>query len=210
MKRAIACLVVAIVGLQAGVAAADCCNDCGCQCQCCKVCRCVPEIKKVPKITYCCECQDFCIPGPSKICGYTCVCPDECECSLFHHAHKEPIWQPTCAKVHTRHVLVKKETIKEVPGWKWEVVDLCPKCKTCCKHASAGQPAAAPVKAVAEKSTLDYYSQNEELTPVAQPAPATQPAAAAEDNSQKAELVSHTTPTASSKLKRMLLPMLAK
>ena len=139
MKRAIACLVVAIVGLQTGLAAADCCNDCGCQCQCCKVCRCVPEVKKVPKITYCCECEDFCVPGPSKICGYKCVCPDDCDCgcSLFHHAHKEPIWQPTCAKVHTRHVLVKKEEMKEVCSWKWEVVDLCPKCNACNSHADS-------------------------------------------------------------------------
>ena len=110
MKRAIACLVVAIIGLQAGRAAAECCRDCGCSCECCKVCRCVPDIKKVPKITYCCKSEDFCIPGPSKICGYKCVCPDEpkcdddCECKHHYpwfthkHSHKEPIYQPTWPK----------------------------------------------------------------------------------------------------------------
>jgi hypothetical protein len=122
---------------------------------------------------------------------------------LFHH--KEPIWQPTCAKVYTRHVLVKKELTKEVCGWKWEVVDLCPHCSSCCsQHAAAQpkgtQPNTVQSQAVAANATDDYYGQNEAPKPVAQPV---DPAA----NSQKADLVSHNAP---SKLKSLLLPMLAK
>jgi hypothetical protein len=215
MKRAIACLIVAIVGLRAATATAgDCCNDCGCQCKCCKVCRCVPVVKKVPKITYCCEQEDFCIPGHSKICGYKCTCPDDCDCGckLFHHAHKEPIWQPTCAKVHTRNVLVKKEEMKEECSWKWEVVYLCPQCSDCKHHgrcrlfADQTQPGAEPAQALADKSAVDYYSQDEDAKPAAQ-SPVTQPAAAQENQPQQAELVSHSVP---SKLKQVLLPLLGK
>ncbi len=138
MKSAVACLAVAIAGLLANVAAAGSCHDCGCHCDCCKVCRCVPEVKKVPKITYDCKCEDFCIPGPSKCCGFKTVCPDDCcGCKLFNHAHREPVFAPGCAKVHTKHILVKKEEMKEVCSWKWEVVDLCPHCKQCCKHHHA-------------------------------------------------------------------------
>ena len=188
MKRAVAVLAMAIAGLLAGNAAADCCNDCGCQCECCKVCRCVPTVKKVPKICYSCECEDFCIPGPSKICGYKCVCPDDCGCKLFHHAHKEPIWQPTCAKVKTRSRLVKKEEIKEVCSWKWEVVDLCPHCKSCCNHASANPAAAVQPQGPAKRAPADYYSQNDELEPIVQPAsPEAAPA-------QDGQLVSHSAP----------------
>ncbi len=165
MKRAVACLAVAIVGLLSSAAAADCCNDCGCECRCCKVCRCVPEVKKVSKICYDCKCEDFCVPGPSKICGYKCACGEDCPCEhhLFHH--KEPIWQPTCAKVYTRHVLVKKELTKEVCGWKWEVVDLCPHCSSCCSHHAAAppkgtQPNAVQSQAIAANAADDYYGQN--------------------------------------------------
>jgi len=132
MQRIVVCLALAMFGLIARGAAADCCCECGCQAQCCKVCRCVPDIKKVTRVCYGCECEDVCIPGPSKICGYTCECPDKCPGEgtlfLFNHPHKKPIWQPSCAKVAHRTKLVKKEETKEVKGWKWVVEDLCPKC----------------------------------------------------------------------------------
>ena len=211
MNRAVACLAVAIISMLSAVAAAECCRDCGCHCDCCKVCRCVPDIKKVPKITYDCECEDFCVPGPSKCCGFKTVCPDNCcGCPLFNHAHREPVFEPGCsAKIYTRHKLIKKEEIKEVCSWKWEVVDLCPHCKSCCKHhhasAEPGTPAAAPARAVADARTADdYYSQNDPSKAGAQP----EKAAAAP--APQAELVSHSTPSTASKLKNMLLPMLAK
>ena len=117
---------------------------------------------------------------------------------------------------------MKKEQIKEVPSWKFEVVDLCPKCKACNKYADVGQMDAAqiaaaqaaatqtaaaqtgavPPQAASEKAMADYYGQNDEVQPVPQPA-----ANVEEPQPQKAELVSHSTP---SLLKRMLLPKLAK
>jgi hypothetical protein len=208
MKRAVACLAVALVGLLAAQAAADCCNDCGCQCDCCKVCRCVPTTKKVTKICYGCECEDFCVPGPSKICGYKCPEPDPCGCTCggalfqqlhdhFHYLHKEPIWQPTCAEVRTRSRLVKKEVVKEVPSWKWEVVDLCPHCKAGC--AKNDQNQGTVQQAPAQGGTDDYYSQGDTkaMQPVAAPVVTGVPAY------QETELVSHNAVT---KVKRMFLP----
>ena len=65
MKRIMVCLAMLTLAWMAPrMAAAECCEHCGCQCQCCKVCRLVPDVKKVPKVTYACECEDICIPGP--------------------------------------------------------------------------------------------------------------------------------------------------
>src|SRR5262245_5063790 len=91
----------------------DCCAGCGCAAECCKVCRAVPSTKKVTKVTYECECEDFCVPGKSD----HCVNYDEC-------GHKKHIYTPTCAKVRTRTKLIKKETTTEVPTTKWVVENL--------------------------------------------------------------------------------------
>ena len=64
MKSFICCALVLLAGA-ASAQAGDCCESCGCDASCCKVCRCVPSTKKVTKIEYDCECEDFCVPGPS-------------------------------------------------------------------------------------------------------------------------------------------------
>jgi hypothetical protein len=187
MKRAVAGLVVLIGGLLSAVASADCCcEQCGCDCRPHKVCRLVPDKKKVPKITYDCECEDVCVPGPSKICGYKCECEDDCTCG--GHMHRKPIWQPTCARVKTRVKLMKKEEIKEVCSWKWVVEDLCPQCAANAKHAK--QPS--------EQALVNEDAEQEELQPVAQTPDA---------ETQKARLVSH---SIAARLKRSLTPTSSK
>lgn len=105
-------------------ALAQCCNHCGCQSNCRKVCRVICETKKVPKVTYDCECEDFCVPGPS--CRST-VC-DEC-------GHKKHVYTPGCGEVRTRTKLVKKETMEEKVTYKWVVETLCGGCETRCAAA---------------------------------------------------------------------------
>ncbi len=156
MKRFMVCLAMLALGFVAPrMAAAECCDHCGCQCQCCKVCRLVPDVKKVPKVTYACECEDICIPGKSCIIGYKCETDDDCECG--HHKHPEPIWQPSCGRVITRHKLVKIETVKEVKTFKCVVVNLCPHCHAqtedqdkAAANIAANQPVEASAVKVAE------------------------------------------------------------
>lgn len=112
----------------------SCCQGCGCQSCCKKVCRLVCETKKIKEPYYCCECEDFCLPGPSKCCGYREVC-EPCG-----KTHLEKIWQPSCGHVKTRYHLVKKEVEKEVCVYKCEVVYLC---NRCCQHCKTCQGGAA-------------------------------------------------------------------
>ena len=113
-----------------------CCPQCGCH-NVRKVCKLVPEIKKVPKVVYDVECEDFCVPGPSKMCGVKCV-PD---CDAHHGVRKEIVWQPCCGKVHTRQKLVKKTIIEEKPGFKCVVVVLCKGCGCNCGEEDCGDQA---------------------------------------------------------------------
>ncbi len=158
MKSIMVCVAMLTLGwIAPRMAVAECCNHCGCQCQCCKVCKLVPEVKKVPKVTYCCECEDFCVPGPSCIVGYQCQADDDCDCG--RHKHPEPIWKPSCGCVRTRKKLVKIETMKEVKGYKCVVVNLCPHCQAL---NSKGQLPTANIAAdkTAQPST-DQYADDE-------------------------------------------------
>ena len=79
----------------------------------------MPSTRKVTKTEFDCECEEFCVPGPSL----RTVCHDDC-------GKKKIIYTPTCAEVRTRKKLVKKETSTTVPTTKWVVENLCPKCAT--------------------------------------------------------------------------------
>jgi hypothetical protein len=121
MKTLVCCAVIVLVISCGGALAGDCCQHCGCQCECNKVCRLVPDTKKVPKVTYSCECEDFCVPGPSQ----HCVVRDECGC-------KKHVYTPTCGCVRTRTKLVKHEEMKTVQTHKCVVEYLCPACAAKC------------------------------------------------------------------------------
>ncbi len=126
MRHAV--LAATAVMLSAAVAhAGHYCKHCGCQRNCKKVCRLECGKKKETKTEYSAECEDFCVPGPSKKCGV------KVECDGHGHHHRTILWQPTCAKVHTRKKLVKKEVTKEVPDYKWVVEEYCCVCGRCVK-----------------------------------------------------------------------------
>lgn len=121
----------------------DRCEGCGCAANCCKVCRCVPSTKKVTKVTYSVECEDFCVPGKSD----RSVACDEC-------GHKKHVYTPTCAQVHTRRNLIKHETVKEVPTTKWVVENLCHECVARCAAQQGESADVARAKGVPEPATL--------------------------------------------------------
>jgi hypothetical protein len=118
--KSAASLLICLVGATA-VAGDDCCQRCG-DSQCKKVCRLVCEVKKVPVVTYTCECEDFCIPHRSQRCGTKCEC-DENGCPV-----RKPNDVPTSARQRTRKKLVKHVTEKEVKVYKWVVETVCNDC----------------------------------------------------------------------------------
>jgi hypothetical protein len=138
MRSPVLFAAAAILLLASSVEAASLCPHCGCHRDCKKVCRLICEKKKEKKTEYDVECEDFCIPGPSKRCGIK----TECDCN--GHRHCEYIWQPTCATVHTRKKPVKKEVTKEVPVYKWKVEEYCCVCGQLIKVDKKDKKAAAP------------------------------------------------------------------
>jgi len=102
------------------------CAHCGNCCHTRKICRVVPEKKKVSGHKWECECEDFCVPGPSEHCGKTCV-TDECGKSHF-----KINWRPGCAEVRTKTVLKKISESEEVCSWKWVVEEVCDSCMNRC------------------------------------------------------------------------------
>jgi hypothetical protein len=134
-------LCLAILAAAGPYALAQCaCDHCGCQASCQKVCRLVCETKKVPKVSYDCECQDFCVPGPSI---RSTVC-DEC-------GHKRHVYTPQCGKPRTRTKMIKHETIEEKVVYKWVVENMC--CQCAQKTA-----AAEPQQLAADTSTVPPHS----------------------------------------------------
>ncbi len=160
-------LSVALLGLlvqaaQAGdcgcaASAGNCCDPCGDCCNGCDPCtgkRCELKIgTKIIKVTcYGCECTQKCLPaGPSRkgcthceeLCGNcgSCGCDRSCD-------HKPACkvrwtdWCPNpCAKSYRVKKLVKYVAEKEVPDYKWVVVDCCAEGAA---PASAGEGHDAP------------------------------------------------------------------
>lgn len=102
-----------------------CCPSCGCH-HVKKVCKPVCDVKKETKFVYSCVCEDFCVPGPSKIVG--CNCKKDCNgCE-----HCCPVRKPTCAAVRTRTKLIKTPVEVEKPTIKWVVQTVCCQCGAVC------------------------------------------------------------------------------
>lgn len=122
------------------------CGDCGVR----KVCKVVCEMKKIKKIAWVVECEEFCapLPGCKRSCRsrQTGNCGDSCcdPCASL----RRPMVTPKCSKVRARKTLVKKQITCEVPVYKCIVV-----CGNgCCEEAGCGgeeAPAAAPEAAPA-------------------------------------------------------------
>jgi len=100
-------------------------------------------MKKVPKTTYCCEEEDFCIGDRSKKCGWSC----EVDC----HGCKQykEIRTPCGATMFSRRKLKKVVTEKEEPVYIWVVECMCDHCAA--KAAKSDQATAEA--ALRESST---------------------------------------------------------
>jgi len=125
------CAIIVVALSAAWTIAQECCVSCGCNTCVRKVCHVKCETKKVPHTEYCCECEDFCIPGPSKKCGHECTVDcNGCEKCKVN-------WVPQCATVHTRNKLKKIVTEKEEKTYKWVVETYCEQCATRCVTSEA-------------------------------------------------------------------------
>lgn len=109
-------------------AASPCCSSCGCQQACNKICRLVCETRKVTKIEYSCECEEFCVPGPSRRCR-SAHCDADCDVAC------RVTWVPTCADVKTRKKLLKHEVTHEEPAYTWVIDEVCPACGHCARSS---------------------------------------------------------------------------
>jgi len=130
-----AILFALLTSFAAQLSAGDhCCDHCGCNACVRRVC--VPTIveKEITKVCWDVKCEDICVPGPSKKICTKCQ-SDECGCYKFD------IWQPTCAKVKTRHVPVKTEVKRKVPRIEWKIEYRCEGCCQACNQVPVAPPA---------------------------------------------------------------------
>jgi hypothetical protein len=100
------------------------CNHCGCSSGC-KVCKLVPEVRKIASVEYRLQCEDMCLHGRSRCVGTKQVC----DCNGCPQCEK--IMQPTCGCVLTIRKLVKVPVVREECGWKCVVVNRCGNCSNC-------------------------------------------------------------------------------
>jgi hypothetical protein len=133
--------------------------------------------------------------------GYKCETDDDCECG--QHKHPEPIWQPTCGRVITRHKLVKIETVKEVPSFKCVVVNMCPHC---CAQAEVQN------KAVTEMVSKQAANASVAKAAPVQASPEQAELAAEPNDAAEGQLVSHETksPSFVDRLKQSFQPILGR
>lgn len=117
-----------------GSACELCCALCGQAEAQTRVCRLVCSEKKITVTCWSCECEDFCLPGPSWPSGRNAevACADEdSPCrephpKLFIWSHWKPLTGP---KLMTKQKLHKKIVSKKVPSYRWVVQDLCQDCE---------------------------------------------------------------------------------
>jgi len=156
MHKFEACLAITLVALLSATAlAGDCCEHCGCQSCVHKVCHLKCELKKVPKTCYSCECEDFCVPGPSKRCGYK----SETDCDGCKIC--KPNYVPTWAEVHTRKKLVKRVVWKEELTYTWCVEYLCNDCAKCAAAEQRPQPSTAEVAGATQSASAESPAQGQ-------------------------------------------------
>src|SRR3972149_5550574 len=140
VMRTIGLVIVVAVVSQAVIrpaAADELMYGCRSRPACGKACKLVCDTTTLIAVVYGCECQEICIPGPSrrgcKHCETRCCCDDEikgCRPKI------EFCWYDWfacgCARPRTVRVLTKYQAEKEVPSYHWEVVDGC---NCCCPGA---------------------------------------------------------------------------
>ncbi|HVX59935.1 MAG TPA: hypothetical protein VHC19_05030 [Pirellulales bacterium] len=137
----VALLVVLVHAVSIAEASHNHCQHCdSCQ-NCRKVCRLICGKKEVVKPVYSYDRDYFCIPERSEKCG------EAWTCNFLGMKCRRPVYKPTCASVHSKRVLVKKEVVKEVPEYRWVVEDVCCRCGE--RIDGTQRPATAPKPATA-------------------------------------------------------------
>lgn len=127
--------VAAVFAATTALAGEGSCAHCGSAPSCRKVCRLVCEEKKVQVVCWGCECEEFCMPGPSKPgCKH---CETVCENCDAKVGSKSKLfvwfdWIPSRAEVFTKKKLMKKTVTVKVPSHRWVTEDVCAACAANC------------------------------------------------------------------------------
>ncbi len=121
-----------VIPCQAGLFSHGC-PHCGCS-QVKKVCRIVPDVKKITETKYVVECEEVCLPGKSRheerlVTDPACVNSQRCEIV--------PV--PTCGRIVTKKKLKKFTTTVEQPGYKCVVETVCGQCGNACVDSACGR-----------------------------------------------------------------------
>jgi hypothetical protein len=158
LKVTLAIAAAALVSLFGQDALADCCR-CGGDCGVRKVCRVVPDKRKIEKTVYGCECADMCLAG--KSCRGCLNCEEKQgegkDCDSCSHKPYALLrwwdWEPGCAQVKTVKKLTKYTVTKEVCGWKWQIEDVCSHCcpASNCVEGQDGMQVERPPAAAADQ-----------------------------------------------------------
>lgn len=146
LQRILLTLTLVVGGVSTTLGGEGCCSHCQCH-QVRKVCVPVTEVIKETTYEYACECEDFCVPGPSKCVGYRC----ETDCDGCTHRVK--VMQPTCGTVFTRNVLLKIPVVKERCVTKWVVKTICCGCNEACSSCTC--PVGAPPTELGTEQALE-------------------------------------------------------
>lgn len=157
-------LVIVLASTYSVLGGEHCCARCGCASKCTKVCRLVCEEKEISVTCWGCKDEDFCIGKPS--CPDCDHCETACQPDCKDGVCSAPTkfvwtnWIPgSCARMFTKHKLMKKTVKKKVPSFKWVVEDLCKPCE---------MEVAEVKKAEKEKSSVE----KEKSADASQPKPA--------------------------------------
>ncbi|MEI8378608.1 MAG: hypothetical protein WCJ09_00675 [Planctomycetota bacterium] len=109
------------------------CSKCGCG-ELEKVCRVVPDVKKVTETKFVVDCEDICLPG--KSCTEERMVSDAC---VAGGQRCEKVSVPTCDRIVTKKKLKKVTTTVDKPGWKCVVDTICSQCGHNCGTANCGK-----------------------------------------------------------------------
>lgn len=134
--RSACCVLVALTLLALPCGAGlptQACSNCGC-CQLQKVCRRVPDVKKVTETKFVAECEEFCVPGKSR-------CEEQvvADASAPGGQRCETVTVPTCGRVYTRTKLKKVTTTTEKMTYKCVVDTVCSQCGQSCGSGTCGK-----------------------------------------------------------------------
>ena len=109
------------------------CSNCGCR-QFDRVCRTVPEVKKITESKYVVECEEVCLPGKSR-CEERIVADNDAPGGQ----RCETVMVPTCSRIVTKKKLKKVTTTIEKPSWKCVVDTVCTQCGCQCGSTNCGK-----------------------------------------------------------------------